>query len=176
MHTVLRIALLAGAVCVNLAHGQTGAFYPMNDFIENWKISKTFTMAVAEAMPAEHFWFKPTKEEMSFGVLMVHIAGSQLMRFEQVSGRTADIAAPTKGATRADVLRYLERSFDYCLEALAALDAKKLDESFQVDWEGRPTATGRQVLLNMFVHTAHHRAQAEVYMRIKGVAPPKYTF
>lgn len=89
---------------------------------------------------------------MSFGVLMAHIAGSQLMRFEQVSGLKSGIAT------------------------LPKIDAQRLDASYPVDWEGRPTATGRQVLLNMFVHTAHHRAQAEVYMRLKGIVPPRYTF
>ncbi|MBI4902834.1 MAG: DinB family protein [Acidobacteria bacterium] len=151
-------------------------FYSSKDFMENWKISKSFTIAVAEAMPEEHFWFKPTKEEMSFGVLMAHIAGSQVFRFEQVSGRKSNNAPLPKVATRADVLRYLRQSFDFCIETLATLDAKRLDASYQVDWEGRPRATGRQVLMNMFVHTAHHRAQAEVYLRLKGVVPPKYTF
>jgi uncharacterized damage-inducible protein DinB len=25
-----------------------------------------------------------------------------------------------------------------------------------------------------FTHTAHHRAQAEVYLRVKGIQPPNY--
>jgi uncharacterized damage-inducible protein DinB len=32
------------------------------------------------------------------------------------------------------------------------------------------------MILNMFVHTAHHRAQCEVYMRVKGIKPPGCTF
>jgi len=32
------------------------------------------------------------------------------------------------------------------------------------------------MILNMFVHTAHHRAQCEVYMRAKGIKPPDYRF
>jgi uncharacterized damage-inducible protein DinB len=35
---------------------------------------------------------------------------------------------------------------------------------------------GRAMILNMFVHTAHHRAQCEVYLRAKGIKPPDYTF
>jgi uncharacterized damage-inducible protein DinB len=30
--------------------------------------------------------------------------------------------------------------------------------------------------LRVFVHTAHHRAQCEVYMQVKGIKPPSYTF
>ena len=32
------------------------------------------------------------------------------------------------------------------------------------------------MIMNMFVHTAHHRAQCEVYLRAKGIKPPDYTF
>jgi len=31
------------------------------------------------------------------------------------------------------------------------------------------------MIVNMFVHTAHHRAQCEVYLRAKGIKPPDYT-
>jgi uncharacterized damage-inducible protein DinB len=32
------------------------------------------------------------------------------------------------------------------------------------------------MILNMFVHTAHHRGQCEVYLRAEGIKPPDYTF
>jgi hypothetical protein len=28
----------------------------------------------------------------------------------------------------------------------------------------------------MLIHTAHRRAQCEVYLRVKGIKPPDYTF
>lgn len=34
--------------------------------------------------------------------------------------------------------------------------------------------TGWEVLLAMFVHTAHHRGQAEIYLRNNGIRPPSY--
>jgi uncharacterized damage-inducible protein DinB len=30
------------------------------------------------------------------------------------------------------------------------------------------------VLLAMFVHVAHHRGQAEIYLRDNGIVPPPY--
>jgi len=33
---------------------------------------------------------------------------------------------------------------------------------------------GREILLAMYVHVAHHRGQAEVYLRDKGITPPSY--
>jgi len=33
---------------------------------------------------------------------------------------------------------------------------------------------GREVLLAMYIHVAHHRGQAEIYLRDKGIRPPSY--
>jgi uncharacterized damage-inducible protein DinB len=33
---------------------------------------------------------------------------------------------------------------------------------------------GREILLAMYVHVAHHRGQAEIYLRDKGIRPPSY--
>ena len=33
---------------------------------------------------------------------------------------------------------------------------------------------GRDVLLAMYVHVAHHRGQAEIYLRDNGIKPPSY--
>ena len=41
--------------------------------------------------------------------------------------------------------------------------------------EGRQ-ATGIEVLCWAFTDTAHHRGQAEVYLRVKNIKPPKYVF
>jgi uncharacterized damage-inducible protein DinB len=43
-------------------------------------------------------------------------------------------------------------------------------------WKGRTDPDRRAMIINMFVHTAHHRAQCEVYLRAKGITPPTYTF
>ena len=36
--------------------------------------------------------------------------------------------------------------------------------------------TGFEWLWGYFTHTAHHRGQAEVYLRVKGIKPPDYRF
>jgi hypothetical protein len=59
------------------------------------------------------------------------------------------------------------------------LTDKQLSEAtFPVNFECRPgpDINGRDMIMNMFVHVAHHRAQCEVYLRLKGITPPIYTF
>lgn len=74
------------------------------------------------------------------------------------------------------MLDLLNQSFDFCIGLLPKLTKEQLERSIKVDWRGRPQVTGRQSLIGMFVHAAHHRGQAEVYMRAKGIKPPLYEF
>ena len=159
---------------------QTGSnLLTSEDLIKDWENSKKFTIEVAAKMPADKYGFKATEAEMSFGALMVHIAGSQSFRFAQVSGTKPppQLAAPTTGKVSKDqILGMLADSFDYVIRVLPKLTPEQLERSYKVDWRERPEASGRQVILNMFVHTAHHRAQAEVYLRLNGIEPPFYLF
>src|SRR5437016_9614729 len=88
--------LLAGSFLAGMAAAASGT--AENDFkalfAKHWQISKEFTLAVAEAMPAESYDFKPSSEEMSFGELMIHIATSNSEAFANVVGTEA-LAQPS---------------------------------------------------------------------------------
>lgn len=152
----------------------------MQEFVHDWQISKQFTIDVANAMPAEFYDFKPNPEEMSFGEQMNHIAESNVFRFNQITGIQAPFALdPSKPhvADKGSVIKLLEQSFDYVIAVLPQITAKELQRTWNIpSWKGRNNPDGRAMILNMFVHTAHHRAQCEVYMRAKGIKPPDYTF
>lgn len=176
MKRLAAILLLSGLALPSLAQSDPW----LDDFKKHWRTSREFTLAVAEAMPEPDFAFKPNPEEMSFGELMVHIALSQASRFCQVAdqklvlGQGADAQPPDM--KKASVVKYLADSFDLCERALAVLKPEQLNRSFEVKWYGMPNATGREILSAMLVHTAHHRGQAEVYLRVKGIKPPLYRF
>jgi O-methyltransferase involved in polyketide biosynthesis len=59
------------------------------------------------------------------------------------------------------------------LKAVASMTAERLDTVI-----GPPARnlTGHEWLWPYFTHTAYHRAQAEVYLRVKGIKPPDYKF
>ena len=157
--------------------GADGTLLPMGEFVRDWQISKQFTLDVAEKMPEADYGFKATPAEMSFGGLMVHIAQSSVYRFAQMSGQKPPFKMqPAQTLTKAEILQMLSDSFDFVLRVLPQLTPEQFDREFKLDWKGRPEATGRAMALNMFVHVAHHRAQAEVYLRLKGITPPVYTF
>lgn len=144
-----------------------------------WRMAREFTLAVADAMPAEDYGFVPSEGEMSFGALMIHLATAQAFRFAQMAGEPMPFVIPRpipKAEAKSIVRKLLEQSFDYCQKGAGALSAAQLAATYKVDWFERPSVTGKGLLLAMFVHTAHHRGQAEVYLRLKGIQPPAYRF
>ena len=171
------------SVVAGVAAGQTSKLNSVLDvpeFVRDWQISEQFTIDVASAMPAEQYNFKPNPEEMTFGEQMVHIAASNLFRFKQISGIDTpfplDLSKPP-ASDKETVLKLLNQSFDYVLAVLPKITPEQLQRTWHIpSWKGRTDPDGRAMILNMFVHTAHHRAQCEVYLRSKGIKPPDYTF
>lgn len=151
--------------------------------VKHWETSAEFTLAVANAMPAESYNFRPNPEEMSFGQLMAHIAGINEYACANASGLARPALPPkiaewSKDTQKVDVSRetampFLKESFEFCNKAVAAMTAERLDTVV-----GPPARnlTGFEWLFAYFTHTAHHRAQAEVYLRLKGIKPPEYQF
>ncbi len=151
--------------------------------VKHWKTSRELTLAVANAMPAESYGFKPVPQEMSFGQLMDHIAVADLGACAQASGSQrptipADIAASIKDQKapvpgKAAIIAFLGDTFSFCDKAVESMTPDKLNA---VVGPANRKMTGFEWLWAYFTHTAHHRGQAEVYLRLKGITPPEYVF
>ena len=141
-------------------------------FARHWQISKEFTLAVAEAMPAEDYNFKPNPEEMSFGHLMIHIADENSRSFARAA-KTKPLAEPA-ATDKQTVIKFLTDSFDKCAKELDAMTPEQLDN---VAWkfQGRPVLVWEGMWW-AYTMAAHHRGQAEVYLRVKNIKPPAYRF
>src|SRR5262249_47779181 len=62
--------------------------------VKHWKTTADCTMAVAQAMPADSYNFRPTPEEMSFGQLMIHIGSADLNACAFASGKPRPTIPP----------------------------------------------------------------------------------
>ena len=173
------LAVLSGSVGM-AEDSKLTSVLDMPEFVKDWQISRQFTMDVADAMPAEFYNFKPNPEEMTFGEQIIHIAGSNIYRFREITGIKPpfdfDPAKPP-ASDKASAMKLLALSFDYVIAVLPQITPEQLKHTWHIaSWKGRNDPDGRAMVLNMFVHTAHHRAQCEVYLRVKGIKPPTYTF
>jgi uncharacterized damage-inducible protein DinB len=127
------------------------------------------SLAVAQAMPADQYSFKPHPESMTFGELMSHIAATNYQFCAGLKDTNApDLPSPSD---RDGVTKFLNDSFSYCSEIISSATEQQM-ASVHNSPDGR--LSGREVLLAMFVHVAHHRGQAEIYLRDKGIKPPQY--
>jgi uncharacterized damage-inducible protein DinB len=176
----IAIAVLSLAASAAAQADRPNSVLDMTEFVRDWQISKQFTIDVAKAMPAEFYSFKPNPDEMTFGEQMIHIAGANVFRFQQITGIKPPFEFdPSKppAADKENVLELLDQSFEYVIDVLPRITNEQLKRTWHIpSWKGRNDSDGRAMILNMFVHTAHHRAQCEVYMRAKGIKPPDYTF
>jgi uncharacterized damage-inducible protein DinB len=138
----------------------------------HWNTSKEFTIAVAKQMPDADYSFKPNPEQMSFGEQMAHIATSNAYFFSLFTGGKSPISKPAN-FDKGTVIKLLGDSFDYCAKALPTLTPEQLHKVYDTP-DGK--MNGIEVILFAMDHTAHHRGQTEVYLRVKNIKPTDYRF
>ena len=137
--------------------------------------SKHFTamgklsIAVAEAMPTDQYGFRPHPESMDFGELIAHIATTNY----QFCAGLKDSEPPSLPSPIAKdaVVKFLSDSFEYCSAVISNLTEGQLNKTHNSPDGNLP---GREVLLALYIHLAHHRGQPEIYLRDKGIRPPPY--
>jgi uncharacterized damage-inducible protein DinB len=173
MRTLTLIRALLVALPSLAADGDSKAM-----FAKHWQVAKEFTLAVAEAMPANSYDFKPSPEELSFGQLMVHIAAQN-----SDSCATATGTKPLPGLSSTErpaetdkqsAIKVLTLSFDKCAKDLDAMPSEQLNKEVY-KFQSQPILAN-EALWYTFTHMAHHRGQAEVYLRVKNIKPPAWRF
>ena len=166
-------ALLAVVTLISSSVLATGASAaPSNaagEYAKHFAALSQLSVAVAQAMPADQYGFRPHPESMDFGQLMSHIATTNY----QFCAGLKDTQPPTlPSPTEKDaVVKFLSDSFTYCTDVISNLTDAQLSAAHDSPDGHLP---GREVLLAMYIHVAHHRGQAEIYLRDKGIKPPSY--
>jgi uncharacterized damage-inducible protein DinB len=142
---------------------------PAIEYVKHFGALGTMSVAVARTMPAEQYTFSPDPGSMTFGELISHIATTNY----QFCAGLKDAATPALPAPsdKEGIVKFLSDSFEYCSDIISSLSDDRLAASHNSP-DGR--LPGREVLLAMYIHVAHHRGQAEIYLRDKGIQPPPY--
>ncbi len=166
MKITIALALFACAAAANAQNTLT------DQLAKHYQTSKELTLAVAEAMPAGDYTFKATPAEMSFGEQMNHIAAAAGHYCSGALGGAAPVGKTTD-SSKAAAIANLNTAFDFCINGIHGLNDAGLAKQMG---SGARQASVFELLLGGFTHTAHHRGQAEVYLRLKGITPPEYKF
>ena len=124
--------------------------------------SRKYTLSVAEAMPESSYSFRPTEGVWNFGELLNHIAyGIQWWEANYVKGVQTDWAPPAPKASRQETIAYLRDAF------------AGLGKTLEKEPLGDEAIKGFHATTD---HITHHRGQAVIYLRCKGITPPEYMY
>jgi uncharacterized damage-inducible protein DinB len=128
-------------------------------------------------MPTDGYDYKPVPEEMSFKEQLIHL-GENLFWLSSKYIREEEnpylLSADQKAAmSKEAVIQFVTEAYDYAIKAIKALDSTTLNKQFP--W-GKGLIMNKYQFLNLIQdHQTHHRAQLIVYLRLKGITPPRYT-
>ncbi|TMI75430.1 MAG: hypothetical protein E6H09_01055 [Bacteroidetes bacterium] len=124
--------------------------------------SRTYTLSVAELMPEREYEFKPVDTIWNFRELLHHIAyGIEWWENNFVKGKNVEWNQPPAKATKKDVIAYLNKAYASLKETIS---------------QGKPSNDAIKGFHATMDHITHHRGQATVYLRCKGITPPAYTY
>ncbi|HEY1272487.1 MAG TPA: DinB family protein [Terriglobales bacterium] len=151
------------------AHGAPRPAEAAGEYAKHFEALTKLSVAVAQAMPAQQYAFRPHPESMGFGQLMSHIATTNY----QFCAGLKDAAPPVlpSPSEKDAVVKFLSDSFDYCSSVIPNLTGEQLSKVHNSPDGQLP---GREILLAMYIHVAHHRGQGEIYLRDQGIKPPSY--
>jgi len=139
-------------------------------FRDNFKQISRNLIDAGDEMPARKYSYKPTKAQMSFGKIMVHLSEGNDYLCGAIGGVKAPERTKVKETDSKPVLvARLKETFEFCDQALASLDDSKLAE--QLPMFGQ-TMSRAGVIIITTGDWADHYSQEAIYLRLNGLLPP----
>ncbi len=142
-------------------------------WLEKWENSKNYLIGIAEAMPEEHYGFKPTERQMTFKEQLIHIKENMdwlsNTYFTEIEFKKTKAELPL---TKAETITILTEAFDTASKIITETSEESLLDT--VDFFAGPKSK-LQILNLLHDHVTHHRGQLIVYLNLKDVEPPGYS-
>lgn len=130
--------------------------------LETLKNSKSYTLAVLQAMPENLFDFKPAATVWDFNEQFNHIAyGIKWCNENYIQGSESAWSPPLSKTHKGEIINSLENAFD---SLKGYIEDNDLTEK---------AINGFHSTLD---HVTHHRGQAIIYLRCNGITPPEYIY
>ena len=143
----------------------------LKDFSTKWANATNYSMEVLKSMPEEYFDFKPTPEIRSFGEQMNHSLQNVMWLASTYLSSEEPIEIQESVTSKAALIELTDQVFTYAKSALLDLNAHDLRT--EVRFFAGPMSR-RKVLMLLNDHLTHHRGQMIIYLRLKGIEPPRY--
>jgi len=142
-----------------------------DDARQSYALVKDSLLKAADRMPAEDYSFRTTPKVRTYGEMIAHVAGAQLLMCQVAAGETTTDKAkfPPPKTDKAELVASLKASFDYCDPVYASMTDKAA--AAQVTWfRWKMSKLG---LLNWNIaHDNEMYGIIGAFLRIKGLVPP----
>ncbi|HEX9945478.1 MAG TPA: DinB family protein [Thermoanaerobaculia bacterium] len=129
--------------------------------------------ALADAMPAEKYTWRPGQGVRSVGEVFAHVAGGNyfLPTFWGVKPPAGvdPRGFEKEGGDKAKTVENLKKSFDHARQAIQSVPDADLDKAIKLF--GRDGTT-REAFMLVATHAHEHLGQSIAYARMNGVTPP----
>ncbi len=142
------------------------------ELLDDWKESAKQLIDIAEAMPADKYDFKPTKEVRSFGEQVKHVAGGILLLSNSAQGKHDLKLEQTYDSrqTKDEIVAALREAFDQGAAAINKLTEKSRAEIVDSPFVGKMSRAN--IFTHTLIHNGEHYGQMVVYLRLNGIVPP----
>ena len=167
---LLAAAMLPAAMVSAKAQGGAAV---RSEIMRHFDESMSKFIALAAAMPAEKYTWKPSEPAMPVGHVYAHVAR---YNFWYLTKEMKLPAAPGIGLDTIEAMRnkdqlvaLLKRSADYVRSSVRAMPAEALDAQGSI--YGRPAPTWA-VLVQLVAHMNEHLGQSIAYARSNNITPP----
>lgn len=167
----MKLSLVPLVLGAALLHAQTEGLWEGYD--GEWGHVSRQLVALAEAIPADKFSWRPGPGVRSTSEVFMHIA---LTDFYLLSVTGPKMPAEIKSndmektvRTKAEVIDWLKRSLDAVKAARAQLKPGGLQRNVKIN-DKDVTVDG--MYLRIIVHANEHMGQLVAYARMNGIAPP----
>jgi uncharacterized damage-inducible protein DinB len=128
-------------------------------------------LAGAQEMPASKYNYAPTRKQMTFGRMVLHIAQSNNFLCSRLSGGKAPSTGKlTEHSPKSQLIAAMKASFDYCDRTVAKVNDSDLSQ--QVPFFGGRSVSKAAAMLSLATDLADHYAQEAIYLRLNGHLPP----
>ncbi len=146
-------------------------------YLPVWQEATEHCLAVAEAMPADLYAYKPTSLSKTFAEQMVHIAAAgELLTKRYVQGMEVTPNTPDASKmTKTEIIALLQKSFAYTTKVIQTIEQEQLDE-LCIMYHSKNEVSRAFALFYVQDHMANHRAKANLYIRMNNINPPAYTW
>ena len=143
--------------------------------IQHWERHRDNVLAYVEAMPEEHFGFRPTEGVRDFAEQIEHIVEDHVGIVSTAFGRNdvPDLGRPEEYLRDKEaLLAHVRAGYRYVLGVLGQVDEEELWEEGEVF--ARYRVTRWHALSGALEHGTWTLGQVVPYLRLNGVEPPPY--